>query len=42
MELNLTGIFSLWTEGLVIGSILGAIPVLLGVLINFAIGLFKK
>ena len=42
MELDLTGIFSLWGEGFVFGSILGAIPFLLGVLINFAMGLFKK
>jgi len=42
MDFDLPGIFSLWAEGFVAGIVLAAIPFILGVTINFALGLFKK
>lgn len=42
IDFDLSGIFSLWGEGFVFGILLGAIPFILGVLINFAFGLIKK
>lgn len=41
-DFDLTGIYSLWGEGVVFGILLGAIPFLFGVLINYAYGLLKK
>lgn len=42
MGFDLSSIFSLWSQGFAIGIILSAIPFVLGVLINFSLGLFKK
>lgn len=40
--MDIVSIFSLWTDGLVVGILLSALPWVLGVLINFAFRLMKK
>ena len=42
VEFDLASIFSLWVGGFGAGIVLAAIPFILGVTINFALGLFKK
>ena len=42
VELDLAAIFSLGVGGFGAGIVLAAIPFILGVTINFALGLFKK
>lgn len=42
VDFDLAGIFSFWVEGFGAGIVLAAIPFILGVTINFALGLFKK
>lgn len=39
---DLSGIFSLWIQGFLAGILLASLPFILGVTINFALGLFKK
>lgn len=40
--MDLSGIFGLWVDGFIAGALLGGIPFLFGLLINYGFGLLKK